>query len=136
MHGPQTGDHSCTLGVACMIQILGTAVGAGNGIRLQGGVLCGWNVSATADFTTLRAQRYSPLGTSSYDLGLETVGPPGVWRICWGEKPDVDTQFHLEVGLFTMCGVAVQPTFICTLGQSCVLTVKLCSLRLQRMASP
>jgi hypothetical protein len=105
----------CTLGLRCVLQLLGHAGGAAGELRVLAN---GTNCSEARRPSGTLAMAQSAAGTAAYFFGLEFDLSASVYSLCWSlSQPDRLVDVHPS-GTLTVAGVLPQNA-TCTLGTLC-----------------
>lgn len=107
MKGPfVTYTTQCTLGMPCALRLYGTGFVMTNRILIiRHEFTCGDKDPSVAQFGGLDNPRLVSYASSDgkesmYSLGIPSSGIVGKYKLCWGYRPLLLTQYNIEVGPF------------------------------------
>ncbi|CAJ1390877.1 unnamed protein product [Effrenium voratum] len=129
--GPSSGqDFSCTLGADCSLTLAGysqSATSAAYKALVVPGSTCGTG-NAAADFSgSFENPRivWDNENDNYYEMKTGAMGDTtATYSLCWAANPATLDDYVFRVGSFTMQGPTSGMSHVCTLGQTCDVTLQ------------
>ncbi|CAK9061613.1 unnamed protein product [Durusdinium trenchii] len=126
--GPNVQNVACTLGLSCIVELIGLQMESTNKMIVLSAGECGDNgptlSSVTGMLNSITVTGQSPY--NSYDLNTPLAGQPSTdYKLCWSSAPADGAGaafYRVPVGLLTLNG-PVQVSQACTMSLACQITL-------------